>query len=46
MKADESVGCAGSCGSFFRTKLCFSLFLGPRNRKIHFKNSDFGWVQI
>jgi hypothetical protein len=25
---------------------CALFFLGPRNRKMHFKNSDFGWVQI
>jgi hypothetical protein len=27
MKADKSADCAGSCESFFRTGLSFSLFL-------------------
>jgi hypothetical protein len=41
MKADKSADCAVSCGSCFRTELCFYFFLGPRNRKSHCKELGF-----
>jgi hypothetical protein len=46
MKIDGSIDCAGSCRSRFRIELCFYFILGPQNSKMHFKNSDFGWVKI